>query len=150
MLRGLYFEGLPQDEAITLVSEYVDNLPSTYSSRLADSKGDICRVISSDAEKIWNNNGGQADVAKSSRTWEKVIARWRQTGFFLSDQATWSSPPQEKAQTVVDCEEVSFTEAEGNLVITQMAPVLVGRKQAGETAEARGSYPCRQVLPPLR
>ena len=59
-LRAMYFERLSQDEAVALVSQYVDDLPNkSLSSRLADNRPDIDRVIENDARTIWDGNGGQ-------------------------------------------------------------------------------------------
>lgn len=129
-LRALYFEGLSEDEAVDLLIKYVDELDTPdLSSRLANNKSAIHEVIRRDAIKIWNGNGGQANSEGSSKKWQAVIDRWQAVGFRVSDKTTWSAgntPPR----TVVDCEDFEFTEEEKRLLVEEMAPVLVGRKQA--------------------
>jgi hypothetical protein len=126
-LRALCFEGLEQDEAVELVSRYVDEIPNDdLSSRLAGDRKEIYRVIGSDARTIWSNNGGQSDSDGSSEKWRATMERWNQTGFRVSDKSTWVI--REPTQVVV--EEIEFTESERRLLVEEMAPVLVGVKQA--------------------
>jgi hypothetical protein len=126
-LRALYFEGLDQDRAVELVTQYVDELPNAdLSSRLTGGSSDIYRVISSDAGKIWSHNGGQPRSQGSSEKWRATMERWNQTGFRVSDKSTWVT--REPTQVVV--EDIEFTEDERRLLIEEMTPVLVGVKQA--------------------
>lgn len=129
-LRALYFEGQSQDEAVDLVISYVDGLDnSELSSRLPNNKSDIYRVIRSSANRIWDSNGGQVDSESSSRTWRAVIGRWREVGFKFSDKTTWVIQDA-RLGTVVDSDEFEFTEEERRLLVEEMAPLLVGKKQA--------------------
>jgi hypothetical protein len=129
-LRALYFEGLSQDEAVDLVISYVDGLTnSELSSRLPNIKSDIYRVIRSSANRIWDSNGGQVDSENSSTTWRAVIGRWREVGFKASDKITWVIQDA-RLGTVVNSEEFEFTEEERRLLVEEMAPLLVGKKQA--------------------
>jgi hypothetical protein len=118
-LRALHAEGLALPEAVSLVKQYVDELPNNdLSSRLSSNKADIYRVIEADVQKIWGR--------PASETWHNVIMRWEQIGFRVSGKATWATP----RQTVVNCKSFEFTEEETNLLINEMAPLLVGSKQA--------------------
>lgn len=129
-LRALCFEGLSQDEAVDLVISYVDELANPdLSSRLVDNRADIYRAIRRSANRIWQDNGGQVDNENSSRKWRAVIQRWREVGFKVSDKSTWTGA-ETRLGTVVDCEDFEFTEEERRLLVEEMAPVLVGRKQA--------------------
>lgn len=129
-LRALYFEGLTEDEAVDLVIKYVDELTNLdLSSRLVDNKSAIHDVVRRDANKIWDNNSGQVNSEASSQKWQAVIERWQAVGFWVSDKTTWSSEDA-CLGTVVDCEDFEFTEQERRLLIEEMAPVLVGKKQA--------------------
>lgn len=65
----------------------------------------------------------------SSEKWQAVIQRWQEIGFNVSDKSTWTSG-ETRLGTVVDCEDFEFTEAERRLLVEEMAPVLVGTKQA--------------------
>ena len=126
-LRALYFEGLDHDRAVELVARYVDELPNAdLSSRLTGDRSDIYRVIGSDAKTIWSNNGGQPGSQGSSEKWQATMKRWNQTGFRVSDKSTWVS----KVPTQVVVEDIEFTEDERRLLVEEMAPVLVGVKQA--------------------
>lgn len=134
-LRAMFFEGLSQDEAVDLVISYVDGLTNLdLSSRLANNKADIYRVIRQDANRIWDNNGGQIDNQASSEKWRAVIQRWQAIGFKVSDKKTWTRA-EPRLGTVVDCEDIEFTEDERRLLVEEMAPVLVGKKQALKEAK---------------
>jgi hypothetical protein len=133
-LRALYFEGLSQNEAVDLVIRYVDELTNPdLSSRLANNKSAIHEVIRRDANKIWDNNGGQVDNENSSKKWRAVAQRWRDVGFKVSDKSTWDR--ENRLGTVVDCEDFEFTEDEKRLLVKEMAVVLVGKKQARKEAK---------------
>ena len=129
-LRSLYFEKVSQDEAIDLVIRYVDELPNPdLSSRLANNRSAIYQVIRRDANKIWQDNGGQANNEESSKKWALIMERWASIGFRVSDKTTWETK-QNAPKTIVDCQDFEFTSDEIRLLIKEMAPVLVGTKQA--------------------
>ena len=129
-LRALYFEGLSHDEAVDVVISYVDALTNPdLSSRLVDNRAEIYRVVRGSANRIWQANGGQVDNENSTRKWRAVIQRWQEIGFKVSDKSTWTCR-EARLGTVVDCEDFEFTEDERRLLVEEMAPVLVGRKQA--------------------
>jgi hypothetical protein len=131
-LRAMYFEGLRQDTSVALVSRYVDELPNKdLSSRLADGRQDIDRVIQNDAVLIWDGNGGQEDSQLSAGKWRNAIKRWREIGFLASDKSTWAIAPKPKLTIEISAlEDFDFTDDERRLLIEQVAPVLVGEKQA--------------------
>jgi hypothetical protein len=131
-LRAMFFEGLSQEEAVGQVITYVDGLTNAeLSSRLANNRTDIYRVIRATANRIWQDNGGQVDNDTSSKKWQAIIQRWRAIGFLVSDKTTWDHG------AVVDCEDFEFSEDEKRLIIEEMAPVLVGKKQAVNGAKQR-------------
>lgn len=138
-LRALFFEGLGQDEAVSLVIRYVDELPNGgLSSRLANNKAAIHRVIRRDADKTWQDNGGQPNSEESAQKWAAIMERWVSIGFRVSDKSTWEtkhSPPR----TVVGCPDFEFTEEELRLLVEEMAPVLVGTKQARKETKQKES-----------
>ena len=77
-LRALFFEGLGENEAVDLVIKYVDELDNLdLSARLGNNKSAIYEVIRRDANRIWDNNGGQANNGKSTEKWQAVVERWR-------------------------------------------------------------------------
>lgn len=93
-LRAIYFEGLSQGEAMDLVNKYVDDLPNPeLSSRLANNRSAIDGVIRRDANKIWDDNGGQVDNPRSSEKWRIIIQRWRLIGFLVSDKPPGPKKP---------------------------------------------------------
>lgn len=127
-LRALYFEGLKQTEANGLLSVYLDEVPSSISTRLPYRKSEVLDVVRRDAAKIWNGNGGQRDPQTSSRIWRQTIDAWQRVGFRVSDKSTWSR--SSSPITVVNCPDIEFSETERRLLISEMTPLLVGRKQA--------------------
>ncbi len=73
-----------------------------------------------DAAKIWSNSVNQK--------WQAVVEHWGRFGFRVSDKTTWDVSG--KLDVVVDCEDIQFTTEERQLLFEQVAPLLVGKKQA--------------------
>lgn len=121
-LMALRAEGGDRKQAVDVVMQYVRDLPNTnLSSRLPDRLPEIERIVERDSLKIWNSgiNG----------TWNRSAARWSEIGFRVDNQSTWAvsgSTPD----VVVDCEEVLFSDQERQLIVDELAPLIVGAKQA--------------------
>ncbi len=134
-LRALYFEGLEQEEAVELIIKYVDELDNIdLSTRLANNNADIYRITRNSANRIWRANGAQVNTEVSAGKWRAVIERWRVIGFLVSDKSTWSNEDAHLG-TAVDCEDIQFSPDERRLLVDEMVPVLVGKKQARKEAK---------------
>ena len=121
-LQALHAEGLTEDDAVGVVMKYVDELPNDeLSSRLGSGISLIERDVIRDAKKLWDLSVNQK--------WQAVVEHWGRLGFQVSDKTTWDVR-SEKLDVVVDCEEIQFTTEERQLLIDQMAPLMVGKKQA--------------------
>jgi hypothetical protein len=87
-------EGLPEEEAVRLLSQYAREIPEEArhcSSRL--SKGDWASIDQDIAKAVKNasrGNGKQGDVERSDQELAKTITAWSKFGFKLSDKATWN------------------------------------------------------------
>jgi hypothetical protein len=87
-------EGLAEDEAVRLLSQYAREIPEEArhcSSRL--SKGDWASIdqdIAKSVKNAFQGNGKQGDVEQSDHELDKTIAAWSRYGFKLSDKTTWS------------------------------------------------------------
>jgi len=62
--------------------------------------------------------------------WRKSQERWSSIGFRASDKTTWAVSQKRYEDVVVDCPELEFTEKEKSQLIKEIAPLLVGAKQA--------------------
>lgn len=121
-LQAIHAEGLPEEDAVDVVLSYVEELPDkTVSSRL-DNMPEVRRVAERTAHKIWTS-----DV---SDKWRKSQERWSSIGFRVSDKTTWNVSQKKYEDVVVDCPQLEFSEEENSQLITEMAPLLVGAKQA--------------------
>ncbi|WP_339684979.1 hypothetical protein [Gimesia maris] len=121
-LQAMHAEGLTEEDAVDVVMSYAEDLPDkTVSSRL-DNLPEVRRVALRTANKIW-----ASDV---SGKWQKSQERWSSIGFRVSDKTTWNVSQKKYEDVVVDCPELEFTEGEKSQLITELAPLLVGAKQA--------------------
>lgn len=121
-LQALRAEGLTEEDAVDVVMSFVEDLPDkTISSRL-DNLPEVRRVAERTARKIW--------ASPVSGKWQKSQERWNNIGFLVSDKNTWSVSQKKYEDVVVDCPELEFTEREKSQLIREMAPLLVGAKQA--------------------
>lgn len=121
-LQAMHAEGLTVENAVDVVMDFVEELPDkTVSSRL-DDLPEVRRVAERTANKIWDS-----DV---SEKWRKSQSSWNDIGFQVSDKTTWVVTSKKYEDVVVDCPEVEFTEGEKSQLIREMAPLLVGVKQA--------------------
>lgn len=121
-LRALHAEGLVQNEAVELLMNYVEELPNqNLSSRLPDDLPEIRRLVVRNAEKIWKSG--------IQEKWKAAVGRWSSIGFHVGDKTTWAVSGT-VPEVVVDCEEIEFSEEERRQIAVQIAPLLVGRKQA--------------------
>ena len=86
-------EGLSEDEAVRLLSQYAREMPEEArqcSSRLV--KGDWASIdqdITKAVKNAFRGNGKQGDVERSDQEIAKTIAAWSKFGFKLSDKTTW-------------------------------------------------------------
>lgn len=120
-LRFLHAEGLNEENAVSVVNDYVDDLPNQeISSRQGNRVAEIHSVVARCAKGIW--------TATASNSLLASVAHWRGTGFLVSDKSTWSATTGKR--TIVDCCEIEFDENERKLLISEMVPLLVGAKQA--------------------
>ena len=121
-LQAMHAEGLAEEDAVDVVMSYVEDLPDkTVSSRL-DDLPEVRRVAERTARKIWSS--------PIPVKWQKSLERWNDFGFRVSDKTTWAVTSKKYEDVVVDCPELVFTEDEKDQLITEMAPLLVGAKQA--------------------
>ncbi|QGQ22374.1 hypothetical protein F1728_06660 [Gimesia benthica] len=121
-LQAMHAEGLAEEDAVDVVMSYVEDLPDkTVSSRL-DDLPEVRRVAERTARKIWSS--------PIPVKWRKSQERWSDIGFRVSDKNTWNVSQKKYEDVVVDCPELEFTEVEKSQLIREMAPLLVGRKQA--------------------
>lgn len=120
-LRFLHAEGLSEENAVSVVSNYVDNLPNLeISSRQGTRVSEIYAEVRRCVKRVWSSSASSKLIT--------VVEHWQSTGFLTSDQSTWSSVSSNR--TVINCPEITFDDTERMLVIKEMAPLLVGRNQA--------------------
>jgi hypothetical protein len=102
--------------------QYVRDLTNpSLSSRLVDGLDQIDHLIQRNIDQIWSSEVNAKLLA--------TVKRWSAIGFRVSDKSTW----QVKGRTpevVVDCEEVKFTAEERKIINEELAPIVVGKKQA--------------------
>ena len=86
-------EGLSEDGAVKLLSQYAREIPEEAhhcSSRLIKEDwksidNDIIKAV----KNAFGGNGKQADVDRSDQELTKTVAAWSKYGFKISDKATW-------------------------------------------------------------
>ena len=122
LLRCMRAEGLDRTTASEIAMRYVRELTNlSLSSRLVDGLDQIDHLIQRNIDQIWSCEVNAKLLA--------AVERWEEIGFKVSDKTTW----QVKGRTpevVVDCEEVEFTEEERKIINEELAPIVVGEKQA--------------------
>ncbi|NLS93976.1 MAG: hypothetical protein GXX96_17590 [Planctomycetaceae bacterium] len=127
-LRALRAEGVEKERAVELLTGYVEALPNEeISSRLGDLPA-VVRDINRAADRVWLEAAGNN---VSGQKWQAVVDHWGKVGFLVSDKSTWTIG-KKALEVVVDCDEIEFNEDERSLVIKELAPVLVGNKQANK------------------
>jgi hypothetical protein len=121
-LMALRAEGCDRKHAVDVLMQYVRELPNPeLSSRLPDRMEEIEPIVERDSVKIWNSgiNG----------IWNRSAERWSEIGFRVNSKSTWSVSGK-TPDVVVDCEEVLFSDQERKLIVNELAPLIVGAKQA--------------------
>ncbi|MCC9602895.1 hypothetical protein LOC67_20285 [Stieleria sp. JC731] len=121
-LLALRAEGCKSDLAHETVLRFCKEIPNKrLSSRLIDGFDEIERLIERDVAKIWNSgiNG----------KWKTTADRWSSIGFRVSDKKTWAVSGN-TVDVAVDCEQIEFNEEECDLIVNELVPLIVGRKQA--------------------
>ena len=128
-LRALQAEGIEKEKAVEIVANYADNLPNKdISSRLTEDFPAVVRDINRAADRVWRE---ATEDTKSGRKWRAVVDHWGKVGFRVSEKVTWSVE-NKSLEVIVDCDEIEFTDNERNLIIKELAPLLVGKKQAAK------------------
>ena len=91
--RALWLEQVDEDAAADILGEYVRDLPDVgVSGRLERGEYDeIDRVIRNTVQRVYRDNGGQADQDFSSALLARTAEAWRRAGFRFSDKSTWAS-----------------------------------------------------------
>lgn len=124
-MQALRAEGVNKERAVAVVNDYVDSLVNkTASTRLLSDPSAVARDINRAADRVWGK--------PPNNKWRAVVDHWGLLGFVVSDKNTWTVG-NKALEVVVDCEEIEFTEAERDLIIKKMVPLLVGKKQAAKT-----------------
>lgn len=121
-LQALRAEGCDRKKAEEVILQYVRDLPNkAVSSRLVDGLHDIERLVQRDVVKIWNSG--------INEKWKTTAERWSSIGFGVSDKSTWSVTGN-TPEVIIDCEDIDFTDEERQLIVNELAPLIVGWKQA--------------------
>ena len=128
-LQAIHAEGVDQEIAEAILSEYATDLPNkNLSSRLTVDPGSIRREIARQAKKIWSTD--------CNVKWQNTTQQWSSYGFKVSDKTTWCMKPKLKfEEVIVDCEDIQFSELELKLIKERIAPLLVGKKQANKSGK---------------
>lgn len=122
LLKLLRAEGLDRTNAGEIAMRYVRELTNlSLSSRLVDGLDQIEHLILRNIDQIWNCEVNAKLLA--------AVKRWQAIGFRVSDKSTWQVRGR-TPEVVVDCEEVEFTEEERKIINEELAPIVVGKKQA--------------------
>ena len=89
--RMLSFYYDDADDAIEFIEELVDDLPDdSFSDRLSTgNRNEVSRAIRNTVYKVFDNNGGQSQIEKSTAKLKFTKQAWDRAGFSLIDRATW-------------------------------------------------------------
>jgi hypothetical protein len=109
-LRVLRYEGLPLGEALAWVEGRLARINDTsFSDRLTDDKPELLRMTKAVAERVWRDNGYQADSQGSEKIFADVVSAWGARGFRLHDPATWDAATPEARVPAAPTEEPPLT-----------------------------------------
>ncbi len=121
-LQALHAEGVDQTTAEAIVFQFARDIPNKQlSSRLVSGLPLIKKEIARQARGVF----GQDPNDK----WKRSIRHWSSYGFRVSDISTWDRMPNFE-QVVLDCQDINFSENERQTIISVIAPIVVGPKQA--------------------
>jgi hypothetical protein len=127
LLKLLRAEGLDRANAAETAMRYVRELNNpSLSSRLLDGLDKIDHVIHRNIDLIWSGEVNAKLLA--------TVERWEAIGFRVSDKSTWLVKGK-TPEVVVDCEEVEFTADERKIINEELAPIVVGKKQAKKSGK---------------
>ena len=133
--RILFFEGVSQDRAVELLTQYISDLPPTArkcSKRLAPGRFALVeKDILRDVTAAYDGNSGQKKIEESNEKLKLTVERWSRIGFRLSDKATWA-----KGLAKTSVEQIAWTEDDRKAIEAYLGPVLKkGKQRAVEVAE---------------
>lgn len=82
-----------EQQAIALIEQYIDELPSwRFSDRLwAGNRKEISRVVKTTVRQAFNDFAGQDDPELSKKKLTKTVEAWKRRGFDPTDKSTWKS-----------------------------------------------------------
>ena len=133
--RIFFFEGVSQDRAEELLTQYINDLPTEAlkcSTRLAEGQFDLLQKdIRRMVATAYDGNSGQNNIGQSNEKLKISVERWSRTGFRFSDKATWG-----KGLAIISVDQIKWTEDDCSAIEAYLGPVLKkGKERVLEVAE---------------
>jgi hypothetical protein len=125
-------EGVNKDKAMTIIDSWCDELPSPTTSRLTDpaKRHLLTKYIQRQVRRLYDGNGGQADVELSTKKLVASVGSWQSKGLILHDKSTW-----ELTYGYMAVPDVEFTEQERKNIEAYLGPLLSTRDTKSRTKE---------------